>query len=274
MKKFSSLSKLTAVLGLGFILFCSCGNSNVTTGGEANDTTINVGSDGELLEAIKAMDESCPMSLGDVGEINSIKYIDGCVSFKYVFNENYVDIDAFNENQQLIKHNVKQSFSYMDNEDLYKLFQLMQEEGCDFEINYVGKDSKKTAQVKLSADDIADILNADKEYNPKKILENEINIFNAQCPMAVENGISATHATYDDNEFVYYYKADEDIISIEALQEKSLEVKREIINTLTSNSGAEMLIKSLKDADATLIYKYIGDTTGETCTIRIYNSEL
>jgi hypothetical protein len=128
--------------------------------------------------------------------------------------------------------------------------------------------------VKLSADDIADILNADKEYNPKKILENEINIFNAQCPMAVENGISATHATYDDNEFVYYYKADEDIISIEALQEKSLEVKREIINTLTSNSGAEMLIKSLKDADATLIYKYIGDTTGETCTIRIYNSEL
>jgi hypothetical protein len=35
-----------------------------------------------------------------------------------------------------------------------------------------------------------------------------------------------------------------------------------------------LLIKALKDAGATLVYKYTGEKTGKSCTIKINSSEL
>jgi hypothetical protein len=282
MKKFSSLAKLTAVLGLGFILFCSFSNPNAISDSKfegANTPTEysgNIETSSELLlEIIKLMDQSCPMSMGEFGEIVSVKYIDGRVSFKSVVNKKYsFIIDAFNNNKQSMVHSVKQSFSYMNDPTVKSLFQIMKAEGCGLEVIYVEKGTQKTAKVILSTNDLADILNADKEYSPQGFLKEQSKVSNAQCPIKLEGGVTGTQVTYSNNEFVYYYKVDETVNSVEILQKNILNIRKNIINALKTEPSSQLLIQALKDAGATLVYKYTGDKTGKSCTIKINSSEL
>ena len=281
MKKLFSLSKPTAVLGLALILFCFFSNSNAISDSNiegANTPTLysaNIKTDNELLELVQLMNLSCPTSMGDFGEIVSITHTNGCVSFKAVVNKTYTFvIDAINNNKQSIKHSAKQSFSYMNSPIIKKLFQLMIAEGYGLEVIYVEKDTQKTAKMNLSTNDLKDILNADKEYSPQEFLKEQVRVTNAQFPIKLEGGITGTQVTYSNNEFVFYYDMDETVNSVELLQRNTLNIKKNLINALKTEPSSQLLIKALKDAGATMVYKYTGDKTGKSCTIKINSSEL
>ena len=147
-------------------------------------------------------------------------------------------------------------------------------EGYGLEVIYVEKDTQKTAKMNLSTNDLADILNADKEYSPQEFLREQVRVTNAQFPIKLEGGITGTQVTYSNNEFVFYYEMDETVNSVELLQRNTLNIKKNLINALKTEPSSQLLIKALKDAGATMVYKYTGDKTGKSCTIKINSSEL
>ena len=267
MKKLFLLSPISLVFAL--VMLVSCNNSAPKSDG-AEDTGLDI----EISELVDEINANCPKIQSESLEMVGAELTDAGVTINFNINDAYANIDAFNENKQIIKNSMKQTFAALDDESINLMFKLLEQEEKELKIVFTGMSSKKSTSIELSAEDISDLVNSDEEYNPHKLLEEQVQIINAQCPQNLEEGLTMTHATYENDNFVYYYDADEDLLSLEKIQQNYMTIKSNIIDELNSCIETERLIKTLKDADATLIYKYIGNTSKETCTIKIYHSEL
>lgn len=111
--------------------------------------------------------------------------------------------------------------------------------------------------------------------SPRDMLEIMITSTNTQCPMQIENGMIMSSVSLEGNNFVYNYSVDENLVSIEAIKQNKSAVKANIKQILSSNDmTVKQMVKICKEANTGIVYRYIGDVSGDVCIIKFSSSEL
>ncbi len=232
--------------------------------------------DSKLKRAVEEMNKECPMDMGAIGEMTGFEYKDGNVVMSYDVHENIVNIDALKANPDLMKQSALTMFSNSDTEGTQNLLNDMEEAGAGLTLKYTGIETGSTVSVTLTHEELVEARNSTNgDSDPDAVLENEVEVTNAQMPMEAGNGITITQLTIDGDYVIYDCSVDEDLISVEAIQESADEVKETLKQELSADEPASvMFIQMCKNAGKGIGYRYIGNQSGEECLVTIETSEL
>jgi len=102
-------------------------------------------------------------------------------------------------------------------------------------------------------------------------IEEDVRNSNRDCPMEADNGIIITSIKMSGDYIVYKAECDEDIVAISSLNLNKKSVKKAILESLREEVD---YVESLKKCDIGVVYKYVGKTSGDVCTIKIESNEL
>lgn len=100
----------------------------------------------------------------------------------------------------------------------------------------------------------------------------------SSLPTTIEDGIVITDMQLTSDYLMYIAECDEDMISINDLNAVKSEIKNEVLSDLKAEAETDPdsrdFINECKKARKGIAYKYVGTTTGKTCTVRIPYTEL
>jgi hypothetical protein len=96
---------------------------------------------------------------------------------------------------------------------------------------------------------------------------------NTELPLKAADGAVLRRLYIEGDYVVALVRCDEEIIDISTLNSNKSELKSAVIDGLSS-AGIDALIKAAVKVNKGLSYRYVGDTTGATCTIYISVKEL
>lgn len=229
----------------------------------------------KLKTMVDDANKDCPLSMGEMGEVSSITLEGENVVFSYSIDEQYVDIDALSENGETIKSSIISALSQSSKE----MFVEMDKENAGLVLNLVGKTSKKTCTLKISPEECKSILksiNDGTSDTPIETLKKQIEATNVQLPMTIEEGLVLYEMTLEGDYAVYNYNVDESMYDINTMEQNKEQTKAEIKAMLTSGSdmALEKFVKSCKNANKGIAYKYIGSNSGKSYQINFPISEL
>lgn len=104
--------------------------------------------------------------------------------------------------------------------------------------------------------------------------ENIVETGNEACLAEVGEGITLKSVELVGNYIVNTAEVDKNKMSLELMGQNTDEMKTNIIQALRTSNDAAEEIPHLKTAGVGCIYRYIGDTSGQTCTITIEPNEI
>ena len=93
-------------------------------------------------------------------------------------------------------------------------------------------------------------------------------------PIVAGSGITITEIYLTDDNLVYVALCDENLVSIEALNQAKAQVKQGIVSSATENSDSRSIIELCIKANKGMLYIYKGNTSGETCRVQLSTSYL
>lgn len=252
-KVLTILSMLVILLG-----FSSCENQNVT----------------KLKREIEAADKQCPVNMGMMGDMLSLKYDDNAkeVQLYFSLHDDMMSIDALRNNENMALQSMKLSFSRGESKEMLK---QMINAGAGLTITYKSAATGKTFKVKLSLDDLKDIKDnpmSDSEIN-RLLLDNQLAMENARCPYIVDEGMEMVKAYDDGDNIVYACRIDEDMYDISALKYAQSEIKSNMRDIFKDPLMKKELglIHSLGKG---FTYRYYGESSGQSVDITFSNAEL
>ena len=115
----------------------------------------------------------------------------------------------------------------------------------------------------------------DESDDARRLVELDVKNSNKDCPFQVDDGVMITNISLSGNYIVYRVECDEDEMSISDLNTNKKTLKNEMMNGLFTDTEEEREFKEhLKTAGIGLIYKYVGKTSGNVCTVKIESTEL
>lgn len=222
-----------------------------------------------LKEVAGTLNSLCPVSVGITGEITSAKCSDEILTLTYSVNELTMNFDVVEKNMELWKRSLVLNFKNTENENLRLATELLQKENKDLRLVYTSKQTGKVLTIYITPKDIA----AAASLTPLQLLEDEISMGNLQLPLQL-TGMTMESMKIEGENVVYTFNVDETTVSIEALNQAKEQVKASIMQTAKNDLKTKLFAEKVKKAGKSIRYKYIGTTSGQTCIIVIYNSEL
>ena len=158
---------------------------------------------------LEQVNKECPIDLGQMGVFESIGYDDSenIVVFTYNLNEDYTNIASLagaNEQQKQFMAN----FLKRDGSE-QKFLEQMVKADAGLKCVYRGSESRDSVILLMSAEELREIAAADiAADNELRTLESMVAISNAQCPQVLDEGLSMTSATIEDNYIVFSFSYD------------------------------------------------------------------
>ncbi len=229
----------------------------------------------KLQILLEAANKECPVSMGLLGEISSITYEDNTVFFNYEINEDIVNIDILESNAETLKANAIIALQNSTGETK-ELMAEIKNAGAGLSLAFKGKQSGKTTTFELTPEEIATIGSTSAaDSDPAVQLEALLKSANMQLPREDGPGMVSESATVEGDYVVYTLKVDEDIHSIQELNAQKKQIKDNIKNMFANpDLVMQQEIAIYKNAGKGLIYKYVGNQSGETCVVEIDADEL
>lgn len=229
----------------------------------------------KLKKAIEQANKSCPLDMGMVGQITSMKYDSDT---KYVINtvltdEDVVDLVYLNENKNEAVSAMKLALD--QNEDTRKMLKLMTEAGAGMTYIYEGNLSGTICEVSLSPEEIKDLyenpVSEDVKY--KMIIKTAVENEGSRCPYTIDEGLEMVSVEDDGENVIYTCSADEELFDMDLMESMKGDLKGSIAETLNDLS-AQDFIKALRQENHGIIYRYVGNKTGKQVDIVFDNDDL
>lgn len=222
----------------------------------------------DLNTIVKIIDRQCPISLGSSGEIRSCKMTTSNLVMECVMDEEYIDLDALRKNPKLVHSNiesmVRNATGYTDS-----VYTLLAQFGKGVVLNYTGAQSGKKLSVSLKNGELKEIIKtrSDKR-DPLELLQGIIEITNIQMPMTVDDGLVISDVAIDGAYVVYNCVTDEDLYSIDDLNDAVTEMKEAISEVFDlTDITILQLLRYCAEANKGIAYRYVGNQTGKTCFV-------
>lgn len=97
---------------------------------------------------------------------------------------------------------------------------------------------------------------------------------NAQCPIQIDKVMTLSSVSLEKDNFVYNYSLDENTVSVESIEGNKDVLKANIKKLLLSGDPMmQELIRTCKEANVSILYRYIGDISGDVCIVKISSEE-
>ena len=156
----------------------------------------------KLKGEIEKLNMLCPIDMGIMGELQSAQYdyLNDTVYFKYLINE---PVRKFMVNDREKSLRSVKLFLLQDEEKTALGF--LTEAKANLSVTFKFREINDSVKFILTSQELKELyyLNVSKSKINKMLLDNEIDIANAQCPMFVQQGLTATKS-YDDGSFLVY----------------------------------------------------------------------
>lgn len=232
----------------------------------------------EMEQIVKEINKQCPISAGMMGDITSAQIDGDNVVFTFSCEEDFINIESLQQNQASVKYGIIQTFATMKDGNVQFLMNELEKAGMGITYKLVGKDSGKQLEVSVSADEIKNVKQGNAgDGDPDALLETNIKLTNAQCPMSLGQGLVMTQVIREGDNVVYIYDADEDVVSIDALktsEDMVLEMLRNELKNSSSDPSMAGFLKICRSAGVGIAYRYVGTKTGKSATFFIGADEI
>lgn len=232
----------------------------------------------EMVQIVKELSKNCPMSAGMMGDITAVEIDGDNVVFTFSCAEDFLDIESLQQNSDMVKSGIMQSFATLQDENVQLLMDELSKAEMGLTYNLVGKKTGKKLEVNVSADEIKNLKQGDVvKGDPDALLETNLQLTNAQCPMTLGGGLVMSKVTREGDNVIYYYDADEEVFSIDALnsnQDMVMSMLRDELKKGANDPAMSSFIKICRAAHVGIGYRYVGKTTGKTATFFIPVEEI
>lgn len=252
---------------LGFVVACMIGVILVLNNRESENVR-------RMKQEMVAVDKNCPMNMGIMGDLLSIKFDEKAKEVRMYFslNEDIAGIENLKRNERTVLQSMKLSFSKEESRELLK---AMIEAGTGVSITYKSPSTGKVFKVSLSLEDLEEI--RENPMTPMEInqmlLDNMLAIENSRCPYSIDEGMEMVRV-YDDGEnIVYACRIDEEMYDISVLRHHQDDLKQSSIGIFNDPSMKKPL-GVMKSLGKGFLYHYYGDTSGKSVDIGFTNAEI
>lgn len=254
------MKKLLLSLSIIIVMVCitGCGNEN----------------EKRLKREIEAVDKQCPIDMGMLGDIVSIKYDATAkeVQVNYSIKEDQ-SIDALKNNEQMALQSIKLSFSRGDSRNILPyIINAGAGLSFDFKSALTGESLFKA---NFSLDDLKGIWDNpmnDSDIN-EMLLINQLAMENSNCPYPVEEGMDMVKVFDEGDNVVYVCQIDEKMYDLSLLESAQDLIKQNMIEVL-KDPIAKKQLEIIASLDKGLVYRYLGDTSGESFDVVFSTDEL
>lgn len=238
--------------------FTSCVNENVA----------------KLKREVEAADKQCPVNMGMMGDILSLKYDEKAkeVQMYFSLHEDIASIDALKNNEDMALKSMKLSFSRDQSKEMLK---QMINAGAGLSITYKSASTGKSFKVSLSLDELKEIRDnpmSEMEVN-QMLLENSMAMENARCPYLVDQGMEMVKVFDDGENIVYSCRLNEELYDMSAFEYAQAEMKQNMKEILKDPMMKQQL-GIIQKVGKGFVYRFYGDTSGKSVDITFSNDEL
>lgn len=216
-----------------------------------------------LEKLVKSINDECPYSAGESGEMTSAEIKDGNAVVTFTVNEELMNIEVLQANPDLLRNSLVQIFNN-PTDDLKELIDELKRCNAGLTYVYVGEVSGKSISVTMTSDELKEMSKSNKDKNPDEFLDAQISITNAQTPVRIDEMTVMTRLEREDDCAMFYYDVDESQFSFDEVEDaKDMVVEMLIENLRMQKNQPEntAFIHACKLADVDIAYKYRGTTT-------------
>ncbi|MBR4297360.1 MAG: hypothetical protein IKT82_04120 [Bacteroidaceae bacterium] len=220
----------------------------------------------QLREIVNSAQSECPINAGVLGDLLDVRYLEeeNVVKMYYNLNDGGFAIDAFNNNQELAKNNIKLACSIGDGR---QLGDPIVKANARLMVVYKDAATGKTCEVSCSAEELKELQGKlyDETDMYEMLLQNQLSMENSRCPYAVDNGIMMTKVVDEDGFVVYYAELDEASVAPirQIKQSESMKLMRQFIEEYFADPTVNKMVQMLTAIDRGVIYRYVGNKSGE-----------
>lgn len=229
--------------------------------------------DTELKKQIAEFNQTCPVSLGNIGEITGVYYDNGTVTMLFTISEVYMDLRKIASIPDKFKSMMEVNLTQMQASSRI-LFNMLVDANATLVTTFKGNTTGAEVSAEFSTDEIRDILNNKNGVTPLDKLNSLIEMTKMQFPIEVEEGITATDLYWKDNDVIFVYSVDETLCNVYAIGVNADEIKINMSSSIISTPTAKRFIQAVTGCEKGLIYRYKGSATGYTADIVFSPEEL
>lgn len=222
---------------------------------------------GRMDEIAQEANKSCPISVGMVGEIESIEFDGTDIVCMVSTNEDLVDIALMEQNKDLAKQGALQMLTGNANNNVEEMIKELENANAGMKFVYKGKTSGKVFSIRLTPDDIKQA--KANPVEPEEFLNQQLGIVNSQCPMTVVEGKVMTKVFDDSENVVYLYDVDEEILDMDAMEANRDEIQASLdqyLDYMDNDPAGGAFLMACRNAGRNISYCYRGTSTGKTVT--------
>ena len=257
------LVKLFLTLVIAMLVITGCEDRNVSA----------------LKKTIESANAACPIDYGTGGCLVSINYnkIENQVTAQTVMSDDVFESLFADENHDIIKNNVRLMLA--NDDDCKKLLEDLVNAKAGFTYIYKSTPSSKTVNISLTYQELLYVKNhpMPKDVVTHKIIDNIVEIANARCPITIDEGLDFVKAEFVDDTLTYYYKMDENIDDLNAINgdpEAIQSIKEELINDIRNDLTIKQQFSMLAASNLNYRMRYFGSITNNYIDITYTADEL
>jgi len=229
----------------------------------------------ELRDTIEETNRTeMPMIIDEGLAIETVEIVGNYVIYNAEASENILG-DDFIDNLKLHKEYLKDEiicdFINDSDSDIEAMINLCRKAKKGIAYKYTGVPSGKSITIEIEIDELR------SDYpckTPEEKLNYLINKTRTELPYQEGIGLTINEIEIIDGYITYITDADEDILDenfIDILNEKRKELKEDLIESLKSE--IDEMIDLCKQTNTGIAYKYVGNHTGKSFTVKIKADE-
>lgn len=247
----------------------------------------------DLEELVEKENKTCPEDMGEGLTITSVTLEDDQLVMKADISADEEDVtpDLLRQNREQFKMGMFADLK--DDADTRKMCELcvkaevqikivfhFRRYGEDVQLVVPVNEIEEALQGKVSVDmDEDSRVQEDDEVEQARIaLRGQIPTMRSQLPMVIEDGMTWTGVSYDGDNVTYVYTIDEEKIGgsvSQAYEGQQALLKNNIkVNFQGGDNTVKAFLQTCIQAGSGLIYSFVGDTTGESVSVRFKPAEL
>lgn len=258
------MKRLTFILVIlsSLFIFTRCVDANVT----------------KLKSEVSKANSVCPVNLGMVGDMLSVKYqeSENRVIFYFSINEELAG-GLFKEKNKEKIHS--QMFMTLSNHNSKQMLKDIINAKASLMMIYKAPSSGSTIKFELSSKELKEIAeNPMTESEIEKFtISNKVDIENSRCPYEMEYGINTTKVALVDNMIVYYCEVDEDQYDMREIRKQKSEIKEIIrgnIRNMHKDPSIQRELALLVKHNMGYQYRYYGKNSKEFINLILSPEEL
>lgn len=256
------LVKLFLTLVIAMLVITGCEDRNVSA----------------LKKTIESANAACPIDYGTGGCLVSINYnkIENQVTAQTVMSDDVFEFLFVDENHDIIKKNVRLMLA---NEGCKKLLEVLVNAKAGMTYIIKSTPSSKTVNISLTYQELLYVKNhpMPKDIVTRMVIDNIVEMANARCPITIDEGIDFVKAEFVDDTLTYYYKMDENIDDLNAINgdpEAIQSIKEECINNIRNDLTTKRQLSMLATSNMNFRLRYFGSITNNYIDITYTADEL